>query len=158
MALKDVLDMVVNYGLPSVAIAISAFSLHESRKATKVQLRLNKIEEKLKKYELEEKEKEREAADKAVVEVRIYNISKGKYRLKFWNSGQATAYNVDYIVPEEIRKLAFRDKVPFETLESGKSFEEHIVVHFGMPSKFLVKTMWEDSEGKKYEREQLVTY
>lgn len=112
----------------------------------------------MKKYELEEKEKEREAANKSIVEVRIYNVSKGKYKLKIWNSGQTTVYNVDYIIPEDLKNIVLRDKVPFEILEAGKSFEEHIVYYMGMPSKFCVKTTWNDADGNRHEKEQLVTF
>ena len=146
MEIKDIFDIVIGYGVPFIAIAISIASFHESRKVNKVQLRLNEMEEQLKKYELEEKEKVREAANKSIVEARIYNVSKGKYRLKIWNSGQATAYHVDYEVPGDLRNIVMRDKVPYEILEAGKSFEEHIIYYMGMPSKLTVKTMWKDAK------------
>ncbi len=84
--------------------------------------------------------------------------SKGKYRLKIWNSGQATAYHVDYDVPGDLRNIVMRDKVPYEILEAGKSFEEHIVYSMGTPSKLTVKTMWEDADGEQYEKEQIVSF
>jgi hypothetical protein len=158
MEIREVIDTFIGYVVPFIAIAISIFSFHESRKVNKVQLRVNEMEEKLKKYELEEIEKVREAANKSIVEARIYNVSKGKYRLKIWNSGQATAYHVDYEVPGDLRNIVMRDKVPYEILEAGKSFEEHIVYFMGMPSKLTVKTMWEDADGKQYEKEQIVSF
>jgi hypothetical protein len=158
MEVKDIFDIIIGYGIPLIAIVISIVSFHESRKVTKIQFRLNGMEEKLKKYELEEIEKVREAANKSVVEARIYNVSKGKYRLKIWNSGQATAYHVDYEIPGDLRNIVMRDKVPYEILEAGKSFEEHIVYYMGMPSKLTVKTMWKDANGEQYEKEQLVTF
>ncbi len=81
----------VKYGFPTVAIIISIISFIDSRKTKKIQSRLYNVEEKLKKYDLEEKEKEREDATKACIEARIINISKNNYRLKIWNSGKATA-------------------------------------------------------------------
>jgi hypothetical protein len=158
MEIREVIDTFIGYVVPFIAIAISIFSFHESRKVNKVQLRVNEMEEKLKKYELEEIEKVREAANKSIVEARIYNVSKGKYRLKIWNSGQAEAYDVDFQVPEELKGIVFRDKVPFEVLEPGKSFEEHIIVHMGMPHKFSVKTIWKDADGEQYEKEQIVSF
>jgi hypothetical protein len=116
------------------------------------------MEEQIKKYELDEKEKVREAANKSIVEARIYNVSKGKYRLKIWNSGQATAYHVDYEVPGDLRNIVMRDKVPYEILEAGKSFEEHIIYYMGMPSKITVKTVWKDANGELYEKEQIVSF
>lgn len=158
MEIREIIDAVIVNVVPLVAIALSIVSFHDSRKVNKVQLRLTEMEEKLKKYELEEIEKEREAANKSTIETRIYNVSKGKHRLKIWNSGQATAYDVDFEVPEELKGLVFRDKVPFEVLEPGKSFEESVIYYNGMPPKFTVKTTWKNASGEKCEKEQLVTF
>lgn len=158
MEIREIIDAFIVYVVPLVAIALSIVSFHDSRKVNKVQLRLTEMEEKLKKYELEEIEKEREAANKSTIETRIYNVSKGKHRLKIWNSGQATAYDVDFEVPEELKGLVFRDKVPFEVLEPGKSFEESVIYYNGMLPKFTVKTTWKNASGEKCEKEQLVTF
>lgn len=157
MEIREIIDVVIGYVVPFVVFVLSIFSFHESRKVNKVQLRLNEMEEKLKKYELEEIEKVRDAANKSIVEARIYNISKGKYRMKIWNSSQATAYDVDFEVPEELKSLVFRDKVPFEVLEPGKSFEERMIYYDGTPPKFSIKTTWKNENGEHYEKEQLVT-
>lgn len=158
MEIKVTFDIFIGYGIPLIAIAISIASFHASKKVTKVQLRLNEMEVKMKKYELEEIEKVREAANKSKVEARICNVSKGKYRLKIWNSGQVEAYDVDFQVPEELKGIVFRDKVPFEVLEPGKSFEEHIIVYNGIPRKFTMKTTWKDSNGVAHDKEQIVTF
>ena len=158
MEIREIIDAFFTYAVPLVAIALSIVSLYESRKINKVQLRLNEMEEELKKYELEKIEKEREAVNKPIVEARIYNVSKGKYKLKIWNSSQATAYDADFEVPEEMKGLVFKDKVPFEVLEPGKSFEEHIVYYNGVSSKFTVKTIWKNARGVQHEKEQLVTF
>ena len=158
MEIREIIEVVIGYVVPLIAIVLSIFSFHDSRKVNKVQLRLNGLEEKLKKYELEEIEREREAANKSIVEARIYNVSKGKYRLRIWNSGQATAYDVDFEVPEEMKGLVFRDKVPFEVLEPGKSFEESVIYYNGMPPKFTVKTTWKSKNGDQQEKELLVSF
>jgi len=154
---KEFFINIVKYGFPTVALGLSILSFRDSRKAKKVQDRLNEIEEKLKKYELEEKEKEREEATKACVEARVMKISKGNYRMKIWNSGKATAYNVDFKIPEEYKGMVWRNKVPYEFLESGKNFEEHVMVHMGTPNKFKVTTTWTDKQGNLYSKEQIVT-
>jgi hypothetical protein len=154
---KDLFTDFVKYLIPVVALGLSIVSLIDSRKASKIQDRLNEVEEKLKKYELEEKEKEREEATKACVEARIINISKGNYKMKVWNSGKATAYNVDFAIPQEYKITIWRDKVPYEFLESGKNFEEHVLVHFGTPDKFKLITTWTDEQGKPFSKEQLLT-
>lgn len=157
MEVKVIIDIFVRYIVPIIALSISIVSFLQSRKVSKVQLRLSELEEKLKRYELEEKERKLAESSKAIVEARIYNISKGKYKMKIWNSGQAIAYNINFSVPDELNGVVFRDKVPFEMLEPGKNFEEHIIVHTGVPHKFWLKTVWEDSDGKYFEKEQIVT-
>jgi hypothetical protein len=155
---KEVFGYFVQYGVPAVALVFAFLSYKDSRKANKIQSRLIEVEEKLKKYELEEKEKQREEATQACVEARVVNISKGKYRLKVWNSGRATAYNVDFNIPEEYKVMVRREKVPYEFLESGKSFEEHVIVYSGTPSKFTVTTVWNDKQGNSYSKEQIATF
>ena len=158
MEISKIIDVFMGYVVPIVAFVISIVSFHESRKVNKVQLRLTEMEEELKKYELEKIEREREAANKPIVEARIYKVSKGTYRLKIWNSSQATAYDVDFEVPEELKGLVCKDKVPFEVLEAGKSFEEYITFYYGTPPKFTVKTTWKNVSGEQYEKEQWVTF
>lgn len=157
LKIKPYIAGIVTYAFPALSLLIAILSFKDSKKAGKVKDRLNEIEEKLKKYELEEKEKEREEASKAYIEARIYNVSKGKYRLKIWNSGKATAYNVDFVIPEENKAIIWRQKVPFEMLESNKNFEEVVVVHSGTPSKFKLTTTWEDEHGSHFEKEQFVS-
>ena len=86
------------------------------------------MEEKLKKYELEELEKARTIVNIPKVDARIYSISKQNHRLKIWNSGQVEAYGVDFQVPEALE--VYRDKVPFEVLDPGNSFEEIVIFFF----------------------------
>jgi hypothetical protein len=74
-----------------------------------------------------------------------------------WNSGKASAYNVDFEIEEEYRGFVRRDIVPYEFLEPGKSFEEHVFVHDGTPHKFKVTATWRDKEGNPYSKEQIVT-
>ena len=147
----------VQYGFPTIALILSIISFIDSRKAGKIQEKLNGIEEKLKKYELEEKEREREEATKANIEARVAKVSKRNYKMKIWNSGKATAYSVDFVIPEECKGVIWRSKVPYEFLESGKSFEEVVFVHSGTPDKFNVTTTWKDKEGIPYSKEQIVS-
>lgn len=157
MGSTELFTFLIQYIIPIVAIVISIFAYRDSRKANKVQMRLNQIEEKLKKYELEEKEKEREESTKACVEARVMKISKGNYQMKVWNSGKATAYNVNFMVPEECKSLIRKNKVPYEFLESGKSFDQLVLACSAIPNKFKVITTWNDKKGNSYSKEQIVT-
>lgn len=157
MEYKEFFIAIVEYIFPSIAIILSIFSFRDSRKANKITNRLNELEEKLKRYELEEKEKEREQAEKALVDARIVKIAKGKYRLKVWNSGKATAYNVNFEVPSECEDMIMKDKVPYEFLEPGKSFEEIVIFYYGALEKFKIIITWENKNGEFFSKEQMLS-
>jgi hypothetical protein len=155
--LKTIFEVLIKYGFPTVAIILSFLSYIDAKKAKNLQDNVFKLEEQLKRYELEEKEKEREEATKPSIEARIVNIARHKYKLKVWNSGKSTAYNVDFQVPTEYNGVIWKDKAPYEFLGPKKSFEEHVIVHSGTPSKFIIKLTWESEQGDKYTEEQLLS-
>ena len=153
----EFIDYFIKYGFPIGALFLSIFSYKDSRNANKVQERVSVIEEQLLCYELEDKEKERVQAMKAKVKARIINISKKNYKMKIWNAGKATAYNVDFIIPEECKGIVYRNKVPYKFLESEQSFEEIVSVYMGSPRDFIVTTTWKDEEGTSFSKEQMVS-
>ena len=154
--IRSIAAGVVQYGFPTIAMVISVLSYLKSRKTDKVKDRLLVIEKKLKSYELEEQEKKKKEASKACIEARIVHQGNQKYKLKIWNSGKAKAYNVDYKLPEGSEDFIIRDKAPFDYLESMKSFEEHVIVCMGSPSKVNITTLWEDENGEKFFKEQII--
>ena len=77
--------------------------------------------------------------------------------MKIWNSVKATAYDVDFNIPGEYKNMVCRDKVPYEFLEPGKSFEEIVIVHFENSEKFKVITTWNNRDGNQYFKEQIVS-
>jgi len=77
--------------------------------------------------------------------------------MKVWNSGKATAYNVDFSLPEECKTVIFKDKVPYEVLESGKSFEEHAMINLSSSHKFKVTTNWDDEQGISHSKENILS-
>ena len=91
----------------------------------------------------------------AKIEARIIRISQGKYRLKVWNSGNATAYNVKVDIPQEYNIMVMKDKIPYEYLEPGSNFEEYVVIHGGSAPKFKIISTWEDEKANKHENVQL---
>lgn len=158
MYTDEIVIKFVQYGLPVLSIVIALVAFWDTRKTNKLSRRVNEIEEQLKCYQLEEKKKEIEEFKKACVEARVYKISQGKYKMKIWNSGKATAYDVDFVVNNEEHKgMVFKDKTPYEVLESGKSYEEHVLVHMGTPRKFTVSTIWKDVDDIEHSKEQIVS-
>lgn len=135
----------------SLVIAIASFFF--SIKSQHLQDRVNEIELKLKEYELEEKEKEQHKAP--CIEARINHIAKGNYKIKVWNSGNASAKNVIASWDKESQILFFdQEKMPFELLEPQKSFDLAIFTYSGSPRKLCITTAWEDSDGQQYNKEQ----
>jgi len=154
---RDILIPVLTTLMALVALIVALATRHDEKKNKKIEYRLNLLEVKLKQYEIEEMEQERAKGQAACVEARITNITKNNYRMKIWNSGKVTAYNVDYSIPEEANIPIIHDKSPYEVLESGKSYEENALVHMQSASKFTVTTTWEDNKGKKFTKEQITS-
>lgn len=159
---KEVIKDVAIYIMPIAAVVVSVIALIKSDKCTQVQIKLSEVERKLqeydlalKKYELEKIEREINREQKACIEARIIKIATGKYKLKVWNSGNATAYNIDVKIPSEYNIILMKDKMPFEYLEPGNGFEEHVVVHMQSSRKFKVICNWEDGNGEKSSNEQI---
>lgn len=153
---KEIVIDFVNYGLPLLAFGGSIYSVIVSRKANKMSSRVMELEKELKEFQLKNIQKEIEEAEKACVEARIIKESKNNYKLKVWNSGKATAYNVDFSTDCE-NDMIWRDKVPYEFLESGKSFEERVILYGGFPDKLVVKTVWKDKNGRVQSKDNLVS-
>jgi hypothetical protein len=145
----------VTYIVPLIALLLSVISLCKSAKGQKLQVRVSELELKLKQYEVAELEKKKTEADLACIEARVINISQGQYRLKVWNSGQATAYKVSASVDKDANLMIMGSKMPFEFLATGKSFEEHLIVHMGTADKFKIVTTWEDAAGQVRQKEQM---
>ena len=145
---KDIILFFVTYILPIVSFVFSVYVFINSRK-------INKLEEKLKKYELDKIEQEKNTKQEAFVEARITRISSNNYRIKVWNSGNATAYNVDYNIPPEYEILLRKQVTPFEVLEPGENFEEFVILYTGSKSKYKVTTKWNDQTGKEFSNEKI---
>ena len=126
---KEYIKDVAIYVMPIAAFLLSVLALIKSNKVTKMEEKLKEYELKIKEYELEKIEQEKNSKQEAYIEARIYNISTNKYKIKIWNSGTATAYNVNYDIPAEYKILLVKRVTPFEILEPGHHFEEHIVIH-----------------------------
>lgn len=56
---------------------------------------------------------------------------------------------------ELIEVIVMKDKMPFEYLEPGNSFEENVIVHLGSSRKFKINISWEDEKGNIGSNEQI---
>lgn len=141
--------------ISALALVVSVVSFIFSNKSQSLQDKVNELELIIKKAEVEVIEKEKANKDVPCVEARFVRISDKKKRIRVWNSGNATAYNVKVSIPEEYGVIIFTDKIPYEMLESNKSFDNVAIIHNGSASTFKIITEWEDDKGNKYKKEQM---
>lgn len=139
--------------ISGVSLVLSIISFLESKKSQNLQNKVNEIEYKLKEYELAEKEKQQQKTP--CVEARIIHITKANYKIKVWNSGNASAKNVNVSWDKESGILFFdQEKLPFELLDPNKSFELAISSYPGASRKLCITTEWEGSNGEKQSKKQ----
>ena len=80
---------------------MAIISLFMAGKAQSIQNKVNELELKIKAYELQKLEDEKELEEKECVEARIIKFSSNSQKLKVWNSGNVTVYNISATVDEE---------------------------------------------------------
>jgi len=86
----------------------------------------------------------------------MITIGTGKHRLKIWNSGNATAYNVVAKLEEGSNIMIMdSEKMPYDELEPNKNFELALITHGGSASKFKIITEWADAEGEQHSKAQM---
>jgi len=146
---------IISILLAAASLIVAIISLIKSVKAQNVQSSINEIELKLKKYELEAVEDGK--VEKSCVEARIVRMGNNKDRLKIWNSGNTKVYNVSVSFQEGSEIIVLDSKMPFEELEPNKSFEEPVVLTLSSSRKFWVTTCWEDKNGEKLTKKQIVS-
>lgn len=146
---------IVSLAISAVSLVFAAISFFMSINAQHLQNKVNELELRIKEFELAEIEKAEEEKKNSCVEARMVRISKGKYRLKVWNSGNTRVSNITAKIPQEYGVVLFDDKMPYEFLEPQKGFEVVAVIHNGSSSKFLITTEWTDKNGVIQKREQM---
>lgn len=139
-----------------ISLLVAIISLIKSSKAQRLQNKVNELELEIKQNELDRIAQEKKAEFLACVEARFITVGKGKHRLKVWNSGNATAYNVTARFDGDVGILIVdSEKQPFEELEARKSYELGLITHAGSASKFRIITEWTDVNGKQCKKEQM---
>lgn len=158
--MEIVLDFIQNWGsllIAALSLILAFISLVKSSKAQKIQNKMNELELRIKEYDVEKMETERAEKNYSCVEARIIKISRDKYKMKIWNSGKVDVRNVDVKLEGVQTKLFANDKLPYQELTVGKSFEISIMVYMGMAQQFRAITSWIDSDGTPQEKNQVVS-
>ena len=142
--------------ISGVSLLLALISFIVSIRAQHLQNRVNELELKIKQFELAERENAEAEKNKSCVEARMVHVSKGKYRLRVWNSGNTPVYNISATIPQEYGIMLYNDdKMPYEFLDPQKGFDIVAIVHMGSSSKFLATTEWTDSQGNNQKKEQM---
>ncbi len=142
----DIITLIFSF--LSIVISLGAFL--NSRK-------VNNLEIKLKQYTLEQIKKSHEASEKANVIAEIQHFY-DFYKIKLYNLGPATAYNVDFELPPEINQQVTKNKTPYEHLCYAESFVEDFAVTLSTPVKFNITVKWEDKNGIPFQNECIVSF
>lgn len=157
--LQNMTDYIKDWGalfVATVSMVVAVISLVKSSKAQSLQNQINELELKIKQNELDRIAKEKEEAALACVEARFVTVGSGKHRLKVWNSGNATAYNVTARFDGDVGILIMnQEKQPFEELEAKKGYELILITHTGSAPKFRIITEWTDLNGEQHTKTQM---
>lgn len=149
---KDLIELIITV----LAFVFSFIAMIKSSKADKLQKKINTLELQLKQNEVDKIKKEQEESEETCVEARVVNLGNDKYRMKVWNSGKNTVYNVTARFDGDVNIIIYdKDKQPFEELEPMKNYELVLIAYSGSASKFKIITEWEDKNGNKHRKEQL---
>lgn len=139
-----------------LAFFLSVIAMIRASKAEKMQNKINALELKIKQYELDRIAKEQAEAELSCVEARVVTVGNGKHRLKVWNSGNTTVYNVSAKFEGDPNILVMDDeKQPFDQLDPRKGYELSLLVYSGSASKFKIITEWTDADGKTQQKSQM---
>ncbi|MCH5165887.1 MAG: hypothetical protein J1G01_05750 [Clostridiales bacterium] len=139
--------------LSAIAIIFTAITFFLSLKANRLQNRVNELDAKIKKYELDKIQKEKEEEKTFELGATIVKIGK-RFRLRVYNIGKRTAYNVSARIEGDNIMLS-TGKMPFDELEPQRNFEETLLFYDKAPRKFRVIITWQDENQQEYNRTQM---
>lgn len=155
-------DFLQNWGgliVSIVSLVIAVISLVKSYKTQKLQDKVNSLEVKIKQYELEKINQEKESKEKTLVEVNVVKVSNNNYKLRVFNNSDKSVFNVKVKIDKEYNvPIIDNDVLPLETLEPKNSFDLIIIRYMYSASKFYVITEWEDENGKTLSNKQLKVF
>ena len=144
--------------ISGLSLVIAIISFCESHRANKLQARINELEIQIKEHNLNSIKQSEIEKKAALIEARMIDVGNRGHKLRVWNSGKSTAYNVsvDYDKSEGLILLS-EDLLPFEELYPGKNFDITVIVPFESSKKFRVMLNWEDSNGIKQNNKMLLS-
>ena len=134
-----------------IPIIISFISLIISILSYIKSTKVSDLDYKIKTLKLSELEEEQANKQKPFIEARIVKETDGKYKLRVFNSGDATEYEIFASIDEESKIMLYNTVMPFEKLDPGNSFDDLVIYHLGSSRKYTITTKWKDDAGAEFE-------
>lgn len=141
--------------IAAVALLFSGYATWRSRGLRKKEEELIEIQHKLNALMLDKEEREAQSANAAELGANFITLGSKKHRLKVFNKGKATAYQVSLEFPEgndSIMDSDLQEKFPMESMEPGQSVE--LIASFSMQTKRkqAIKLHWKNAGGESFEK------
>lgn len=149
------MDVSLGDVIAAVALLFSGYATWRSRGLRKKEEELTQIQHKLNALMLEKEEREVKSANAAELGANFITLGSKKHRLKVFNKGKATAYQVSLDFPEGndcIMNAALEEKFPMELMETGQSVE--LIASFSMQTrrKQAIRLHWKNAESESFEK------
>ena len=141
--------------IASLALLLSGFATYKALKFRKSEKELVEIQKKLNQLMFEKEKREVEEASKADLGANFISLGNSQHRLKVFNKGKSTAYNIRIEFPDGndiVSENDLEDKFPLEILERGQSVELVAIFHFKSKSKLKMKLIWQDELKNEYDK------
>jgi hypothetical protein len=143
-----------------IALGSLILSLVAFIKSCFAERRSKKLDVILKERELIEKKKADDDAKKADIEVNFVETAKGQMnKLRFYNKGQAIAYNVEFDIPSDKDDLIClrmaKDYLPFPKLQPYQNFDICYYNNSHKSHQTIIMT-WDDDFGKNRSKEMVI--
>ncbi len=138
-----------------LALSLSVYATIKTLKFKKRERELIEIQKKLNLLMLEREEKEIVEGSKADIGTNFITIGKHKHRLKIFNKGKVSAYNVNINIldgKDSFYENEIQSKFPLEILERGQSVELLAAIHSDSKAKYKIMFTWKDEDGNEYEK------
>ena len=141
--------------IAAIALLFSGYATWRSRGLRKKEEELIEIQHKLNALMLDKEAREAQSANSAEIGANFITLGSKKHRLKVFNKGKATAYQVSLEFPEGndcIMDADLDEKFPMESMEPGQSVE--LIASFVMHTKRkqAIRLHWKNAVGESFEK------
>ena len=141
--------------IAALALVISFYATWRTFRFKKSEQELVEIQKKLNTFMLEKEQRDAEQATRAELGAAFVTLGAHKHRLKVFNKGKATAYQVNLNFPEGndvILQQDIQEKLPLESLERGQSVELIAAVTLSTKRKHAIELLWHDEDGIEHSK------